>query len=279
MPFDPPTRSLVFLHIPKTGGTSATTALRQCFAEAVTNGDGNLSVASFGRGPGGRGVLFHGHPEHGAAWAIPPDAVTATLLRAPEAQAVSNYLHLLRNPQLPWHEPAVRLGLAKLMAARWQFLAFQAISLDVAVSHDSIEVPQQFFDRLPGIRRFLARIDVVGHLDHLDGFLAEAVRRTGRATPALPAPCLNTAAGFAVDRREVERLGEEYRALAADPFLRRIMEAEASVVAQAAAQANPARSGLLARAVHSAAAGWAVRRDQFGTRWWPQTALPPGPVA
>ncbi|MGI4802037.1 MAG: hypothetical protein ACRYG8_50005 [Janthinobacterium lividum] len=227
-------RSLIFFHVAKTGGTSATARLRPLFANSATS-NGNLSAACLASYPGAGDTLFHGHPEHGIAWAVPRGVVTATLLRAPDEQAVSNYLHLLRNPQLPLHGMAVRLGFSSLMAAHWPLLAFQAISLDVALSTTHCDTPADFLGRMPDIRRFLDRIDVVGCLDQLNTVLHDAAQRTGHPVPPL-APRLNTAAEFGTEWREVERLRAEYHALAVDPVLRQVMEAEAMLVARARAR-------------------------------------------
>jgi len=229
-------RPLVFFHIAKTGGTSATATLRPLFGDAVTS-DGNLSTTCLASRPPADDMLYHGHPEHGAAWAVPRGAVTATVLRSPEEQAVSNYLHLLRNPHLPLHDGAMRLGFSGLMRAVPFLLAFQAVSLDVAIAMGPLHTLDELFARLPAIRRFLNRIDVVGCLDQLDTVLQDAAQRTGRAKASLPpAPCLNTATEFGTGQREVDQLQAEYRALAADPLLRRLMEAEASLVARAHAR-------------------------------------------
>ena len=234
--FNQTLRPLVFFHIAKTGGTSATAALRPFFSDAVSS-DGNLSTACLASRPPTDDVLYHGHPEHGAAWAVPRGAVTATVLRAPEEQAVSNYLHLVRNPHLPLHDEAMQLGFSGLMRAVPRLLAYQAVSLDVAISMKQLHTPDEVFARLPAVRRFLNRIDVVGCLDQLDAVLHDAAQRTGRpAASLLPTPCLNTAAEFGTGQHEVDQLRAEYRSLAADPLLRTLMEAEASLVARARAR-------------------------------------------
>ncbi len=234
--FNQKLRSLVFFHIAKTGGTSATAALREVFPVAVTS-NGNLSNACWASSPAAGDprqgdLLYHGHPEHGVAWNVPRGAITATVLREPEEHAVSSYFHLLRNPDLPLHGMAVRLGFTGLMRAHWPLLAFQAISLDVAISQTPIDTPERFFSRLPGVRRFLKRIHVVGCLDQLDTVLQAAVQRTGRAPPPV-APRLNTAAEFGVGQHEVEQLRADYRNLADAPLLRHVMAAETMLVAQA----------------------------------------------
>jgi len=181
---------------------------------------------------------------------VPRGAVTATLLRAPDEQAVSNYLHLLRNPQLPLHDMAVRLGFSGLMAAHWPLLAFQAISLDVALSTTYSDTPADFLARMPDIQRFLDRIDVVGCLDQLDTMLHDAAQRTGHHVPP-PAPRLNTAAEFGTEWREVERLRAEYHALAADPVLRQVMAAEAMLVACARGRSSRPYFGSVVNATGS----------------------------
>ena len=226
-------RSLVFFHVAKTGGTSAAAALRSLFADARTD-DGNLSAACLTSQPLGRDVLYYGHPLHAVAQAVPQGAVTATVLRAPAEQAVSNYLHLLRNPHLPFHGDAVRLRFSGLMAAQPLLLAYQAVSLNVAMSDSQIHTPAQLFARLPAVGRFLDRIDVVGCLDQLDAVLRRAAWRTGRSDAVLSrAPLLNAATDFGTRDHEVHRLRAEYQGLAADPLLRRLMAAEAALVAHA----------------------------------------------
>ena len=225
-------RSLVFFHVAKTGGTSATETLRPLFANTATE-DGNLSARCLASHPGCDDVLYHGHPLHAVAERVPTRAVTATVLRAPAEQAVSNYLHLLRNPQLPLHADAVRLGFRGLLVKHPLLLAFQAVSLNVAISGEQIHAPAQLLRRLPAVTRFLDRIDVVGCLDQLDAVLRHAADLTGRPAGALhPAPFLNTAAEFGTEGREAYRLRSECQTLATFPMHRRLMEAEAMLVAR-----------------------------------------------
>ena len=228
-------RSLVFFHIPKCGGTSVTAALRSVFPDAVTDA-GNLSAASLGSRPHADGILFHGHAEHGAAWHVPRGAVTATMLRTPVDQAISNYSHLRRSPELPLHELACELGFAGLMRNHWPLLVFQAISLDVMISDEPIRTPDMLFDRLPAIHRLLHRIDVVGRLERLPAFLRKVARRTGRSQPRLGERLNVTdrdAAGL-----DVASMRQQYHALQAEPLLQRLMAAESALVDIADAKAR-----------------------------------------
>ena len=144
-------RPLVFLHIAK---ISATAALRLLFSDAITSG-GNLSVACLASQPTADDVLYHGHPEHGAAWAVSRGAVTATVLRTPAARAASNYQHLLRNPHLLLQDLAMQLGFSGLMRAVPSLLAFQAVPLGVAISMKPLQPPDEFFARFRRAKQHL----------------------------------------------------------------------------------------------------------------------------
>ena len=223
--------SLVFFHIPKSGGTSVTAALRKMFTACISE-DGNLSERCFQDHASHRDCLFHGHAQHGTASCVPRGVPTATILREPADQVISNYQHLLRNPGLPLHRAAVELGFSGLMQTHWQLLVFQAISLDVAISAQPIDTPETFFARLPSIRAFLGQIDIVGHLDHIDSFLAHAAWRTGHASSGR-AGRLNSAAEHGEPPHEARRLREEYWSLSNEPTLLDLMRTERSLVAYA----------------------------------------------
>ena len=211
----PASGSLVFLHIPKTGGTSITRALSaryrpdRCFTD-----NGRISVSLLTRHADdiARGCFVHGHCEH-ATLPHMAGAKLVTVLRRPEDHAISNYLYLRREPEQALHAAAMTQDFAEFYRNNWQMMAFQSISLDVAQSTVSVSDHESFFSRVPAIHALLDRIDFVGCLDRLDALLAALPgSRQGAATPRL-----NVAPVSAVDRAQVDSMRAQYQALTQAP--------------------------------------------------------------
>ena len=197
------------------------------FRESVSD-NGNLSAAILGSRPDAKDVLFHGHAEHEAYSAIPAGAITAAMLRSPADQAISNYFHILSDPRHPLHDSA-HCGFSRLMSSHWPLVVFQTVSLDVPISSSPIQTIEDLFRRLPEIHRFLDKIDVVGHLDNIEGFLSKIAEKFERKLPVV-IPYLNRALGSGSKASEVERLRSEYKELAGNPLMKRLMAVEEETV-------------------------------------------------
>lgn len=242
---DPATHSpVVFLHIPKTAGTSLTHALLALrpWAHILTH-DGNITpdmidtCRSFSA-EGQAGTFMHGHPLHGSLDAL-AGAMTMRVVRDPEQQTVSNYLHIRRGPATPPHHDANALPFDIFLQRHWPLLVFQNISIDVANPRSPIGSQDEFFKRLAPIHEVLARIDFVGTTDNLQAFI-------------------DRIADLGVPHAEIVALRAVYRALVADPVLQRLHAAEQALY-DAARQRPigvPHLPALLARLRH-----WAARQD------------------
>lgn len=119
---------LYFLHIAKTAGTSLTTAIKAFYcADQVITDSGNVSV-DFVKANEHRlcaTAFLHGHAGHEVMSYLAGRVRSITLLRDPKAQAVSNYLHLLREIDNPLRPAAVNLGFAGFLTTFWQYAIFR----------------------------------------------------------------------------------------------------------------------------------------------------------
>lgn len=220
---------VVFLHIPKTAGTSLTQALiaLRPWARTLTR-DGNITpdmmdmCRSFPAGEQAA-TLMHGHPLHGTLETL-SDAVTMTVLRDPEEQTVSNYLHVRRDPVTPLHQEANTLSFDAFLRRHWPWLVFQNISVDVANSRSPISCQEEFFQRLPSIRALLDRIDFVGTTDNLQAFIDRVAQALGVDTVRIEQ--LHRIVDFGVSRERIAELRATYRALASEPALQPFYAAE-----------------------------------------------------
>jgi hypothetical protein len=237
--------SLIFLHIPKTGGTSLTQSLRAYFSdECCFTDNGSISASLLRRTtPALEGsCLFHGHPDHDIL-RLCGAARTTTILRRPEDHAISNYLYCQRAIEVPLHRTALEQDFPHFLRIYWQCLVFQAISLDVAQSSHPISSREDFFQRLPRIHMLLDRIDFVGCLDRVDDLLQTVAAAYGWAAPS-PVPRLNTAAQYGVDEARIMDMRVQYQALRADPDVAPLIAAEEAIYAQACRIADRRRAAV-----------------------------------
>ena len=154
-----------------------------------------------------------------------------TVLRLPENQAISNYLHVRRHPELPLYDAAQKMNFSDFMRENWQYLVFQGIALDVVQSATPVDTPETFFRRLPATRALLNSIDFVGCLENMGGLLARLASAFGWDSSGLPVH-LNAAPPLDLDCNLIG-LREAYRALSRDPYLAPLVAAEQSIYLQA----------------------------------------------
>jgi hypothetical protein len=225
--------ALVFVHLPKTGGTSLTAAIGRNFPEdSKFTDDSSISIDLLDQlgdlldSP----IFIHGHPEHGVIDKL-CRAYLVTVLRLPESQAISNYLHVRRNPEVPLYAAARQMSFSEFMRENWQYLVFQCIALDVAQSVTPIGTPETFFRRLPAIRALLDSFDFVGCLENMRGLLGHLTSAFGW-NGSQPPVHLNAAPPSDLDC-DLIGLRDAYRDLSRDPYLAPLIAAEQSVYLQA----------------------------------------------
>jgi len=222
-------RPVVFLHVPKTAGTSLIQALlaMKPWAHTLTH-EGNItpellhSYASLSVDQRSD-ALIYGHAYHGIFQAF-TDATLLTVVRDPEEQAVSNYLHILRSPDTHLYQDAQALSFRDFLHKHWQCFVFQSMSLDVPTSTCPIASRNDFFSRVPAIHSVLNRIDFVGTTDDLSGFMATLSRAFG--VPAPPMPYLHRAVDLGASTAQIAALRASYRALAEEPSLTHLVAEE-----------------------------------------------------
>jgi Galactose-3-O-sulfotransferase len=113
-------RPLIFVHVPRTGGTTLTRLLRQRFDSEetfVASLPRTVSAAEeFAALPAAaRGrvrLLLIGHDEFSEDEAWPQNAVFITLLRDPVRRVISTYRFIHDHPADPLHEPVVAGGMS-----------------------------------------------------------------------------------------------------------------------------------------------------------------------
>jgi hypothetical protein len=227
---------LYFLHIAKTGGTSLTAALKTFYdADKVFSDGGNISV-DFLKSHEDRlsGAAFlHGHAHPGVMSYLMGRVRGITFLRDPKAQAVSNYLHVARDPGNPLRSAAISLGFAGFMTTFWQYAIYQTVALDVSIVLKPALFAEEIEDRVGRVFALLDKMFFVGCLEQVNELCPLLSLMLG--LPAcLKVPHLNAAAEHGVDGDSVDRLRAEYDALHDDTRIAHLLALEQTVYRKAA---------------------------------------------
>jgi hypothetical protein len=230
-------RPLCFLHIAKTGGTSLSNALGRVYPDDRRFIDGgHLTVDYLDRVEGAlSGPCFiAGHPGPGVISRLAGKADIITLLRRPDRQAVSHYLHILADPDHPLHHAASRQSFPAFFRENPNLIIFQAISLGEALSTPDAPVDPLNRSGVDTLLHFLESLSFVGAIDRAEE-CCEQLSALLSADPPLRIACLNSAFCRGVSPKEVKRLLRQYRTLVNDPELSHLFDIEGRLYAKAEA--------------------------------------------
>jgi hypothetical protein len=179
-------------------------------------------------------VFVAGHALAGVAECLRDRADLITVLRRPADQAVSNYLHLLSDPENGLHAEAARGSFGDFLRRNDHQIDYQLAALCVALTRDPARGHELRTRDLATVLSFLDSLPFIGVMEQAEA-CGELLSRIMPDAGPIRLPCLNSAVYRGVSVRTLERLRLEYEALREDPRLAPIFAREALVHARAAA--------------------------------------------
>ena len=228
-------RPVCFLHIPKTGGTSLSGAIGELFPpDRVFSDAGNISV-DYLRGLGdrlcGRGFIT-GHPGTGVVNYLDGKADVITLFRRPEEQAVSQYLHVRADPDNQFHAAANSLSISQYMRRHPYQIAFQAISMGLAIAEGeayNFENIQNDITKILDAMDSMAFVGVIDRAEDCAILLSHLMNNEG----SIKLRALNASSVRGISSSQKSALLEEYKSLRYDPELAYLFAIEDLIYAKA----------------------------------------------
>jgi hypothetical protein len=253
------TRPLFFHHVPKTGGTALSEAIRSVVPAGMSVSGHNFfltqqiieALLAEGLSPS---QFIHGHPDFGISLLLQGKVRTITLLRDPAQQLVSHYLAILRDPSNPLHGAARGLGFRKFFTIHKNLLTYQTNNLRMGIESTELGLAaltliDSIAASLPSVFEYLEEMCLVGTLENIEEFLFLLTLEMGWAEiPKLERH--NDAP--ADDQDQVPGLLAELAQLEADPELAVFFAIERTTYLKARSLQDRARQRLVARRLREA---------------------------
>jgi hypothetical protein len=228
---------LVFLHLLKTGGTSLSNAVGRLFPsdQVFIDGSNNLTV-EYVQALGGRldnGGFLAGHAGLGVVGLLRDRADIITMLRRPEDQVVSNYLHTRSDPANPLHQDANTLSLSQFIDRHSYYIVNQSGSLYYSILEQDADILKVIGNGVGPVIDLMESMLFVGVTERAEESCAILSRLLNTEYP-LRLPYLNTAAARdGLSTSELNSLRIECRQLRLQPRLAPLFEIEDRVYAKA----------------------------------------------
>jgi|GEM_PF-3206236 len=228
-------RPLCFVHVPKTGGTSLSDAIARHYPQDRVFADRGVVHTDYLQS-----VIDHlaervfvtGHFEPDALEMLGDDIDIVTMLRRPDAQGVSQYLHVRSDAENPLHADATRLPLSDFVRTHKGVILCQSIALCRAFSSTQTRFDPRQPDHLSRVLGLLQQKAIVGVTEQAEPFCAALADRMALRRP-IELPTMNAAVSRGTSPTTQLRLTQDYATLRQDPELAELFAIEDRVYATA----------------------------------------------